>query len=83
MAMASILTGKTQVVLRQADLSKCVKMAEGNPQEAFMHLQKVFFLRKPEKCPELFTLCMSFEASVGGTAESRRESKLVKFLHFF
>lgn len=38
MAVASILTGKTQVVLRQADLSKRVKMAEGHPQEAFVHL---------------------------------------------
>lgn len=38
MALASVLTGETQVVLRQTDLAKCVKMAEGHPQEALMHL---------------------------------------------
>ena len=38
MALAAILTGKTQVVLRETDLAKCVKMAEGHPQEALMRL---------------------------------------------
>lgn len=37
MALAAILAGETQVVLGQADLAKRVKMAEGNPEEAFMH----------------------------------------------
>lgn len=37
MALTSILTGKTQVVLRQTNLAKRVKMAEGNPQEALVH----------------------------------------------
>lgn len=60
MALASILAGETQVVLRQAYLPKCVKMAEGHPQEAFMHFQQVFLFGKPEKCPELLALCMSF-----------------------
>lgn len=62
-ALASILAGETQVVLRQAYLPKCVKMAEGHPQEAFMHFQQVFLFGKPEKCPELLALCMSFETS--------------------
>lgn len=60
MALAPILAGETQVVLRQAYLPKCVKMAEGHPQEAFMHFQQVFLFGKPEKCPELLALCMSF-----------------------
>lgn len=38
MALTSILTGKTQVVLRKTDLAKCVKVAEGHPQVALMHL---------------------------------------------
>lgn len=38
MALAPILAGKTQVVLRQTDLAKRVEMAEGHPQEALMHL---------------------------------------------
>lgn len=68
MALASVLAGETQVVLRQADLPKCVEMAEGHPQEAFVHLQQVFLFGKPEKRPELLTLCMSFEASAGTSA---------------
>lgn len=70
MALASILTGEAQVVLRQADLAECVKMAEGNPQETLVHLQQVFLFGKPEKCPELLALCMSFQASVE-TAEHK------------
>ena len=38
MALASILAGETQVVLRQADLSKGVVVAEGHPQETLVHL---------------------------------------------
>lgn len=60
MTLASILAGETQVVLRQTDLAKCVKMAEGHPQEALVHLQQVFLFGEPEKCPELLTLCMGF-----------------------
>jgi len=68
MTLASILAGETQVALRQTDLAKGVKMAEGHPQEALMNLQQVFLFGKPEKCPELFTLCMSFQASVKGSS---------------
>lgn len=63
MALTSILAGETQVVLREAYLPKCVKMAEGHPQEAFMHFQQVFLFGKPEKCPELLALGMSFKTS--------------------
>ena len=38
MALASVLAGETQVVLRQADLAKGVVVAEGHPQEALVHL---------------------------------------------
>lgn len=63
MTLASILAGETQVGLRQADLPQGVEMAEGHPQKAFMHFQQVFLSGKPEKCPELLALCMSFQAS--------------------
>lgn len=63
MALTSILAGETQVVLREAYLPKGVKMAEGHPQEAFMHFQQVFLFGKPEKCPELLALGMSFKTS--------------------
>lgn len=38
MALGSILTGETQVVLRQTDLAKRVEMAEGHPEKALVHL---------------------------------------------
>lgn len=60
MALTSVLAGETQVVLREAYLPKHVKMAEGHPQEAFMHFQQVFLFGKPEKCPELLAFGMSF-----------------------
>ena len=37
-ALAPVLAGETQIVLRQTDLAKCVKMAEGHPEEALVHL---------------------------------------------
>lgn len=37
-ALAAILTGETQVALGETDLAECVKMAEGHPQEALVHL---------------------------------------------
>lgn len=60
MTLASILAGKTQVVLRQAYLPQCVEMAEGHPQKALVHFQQVFLFRKPEKRSELLALCVSF-----------------------
>lgn len=65
MALASILTGEAQVVLRQADLSESVEMAEGHPQEALVNLQQVFLFWETKKRPELLTLRMSFKASEG------------------
>lgn len=59
MALASVLAGETQVVLRQADLSKGVVVAEGHPQETLVHLQQVFLFGEPEKRPELVALCVS------------------------
>ena len=38
MALAAVLAGETQVVLGQTDLAKCIKVAEGHPQEALVHL---------------------------------------------
>lgn len=64
MALASILAGETQIVLRQTDLAKRVVVAEGHIQEALVHLQQIFLFGKPEKRLELLALCMSFEASV-------------------
>lgn len=61
MTLASILAGETQVVLRQAYLSQRVEVTEWHPQKAFVHFQQVFLFGKPEKCPELFALCMSFQ----------------------
>lgn len=65
MALAAILAGKTQVVLRQTDLAQGVKVTEGNPQEALVNLQQVFLFGEPEKRPKLCTLCVSFQASEG------------------
>lgn len=58
--LAPILAGETQVVLRQAYLPERVKVAEGHPQEALVHFQQVFLFGKPEKCPELLALGVSF-----------------------
>lgn len=70
MALAAVLAGETQVVLRQADLAKRVVVAEGHPQEALVHLEQIFLLGESEKCPELVAFCMCFETSAEGGEQS-------------